>query len=132
MDVSSIIAEYQGLLYERLSWVIGARYDDNSDFDNAINGRLSLAYSLSDATKLRGAIGTGQKNPTFIERYGFFPGQFIGNPELLPERSVSYDVGLDHGFLDDALLVQVTLFLQNLKDEIDGSVFDPVTFLSTA
>ena len=132
MDVSSIIAEYQGLSYGRLSWVIGARYDENSDFDNAINGRLSLAYSLSDATKLRGAIGTGQKNPTFIERYGFFPGQFIGNPELLPERSVSYDVGLDHGFLDDALLVQVTLFLQNLKDEIDGFVFDPVTFLSTA
>ena len=32
----------------------------------------------------------------------------------------------------DALLVQVTLFLQNLKDEIDGFVFDPVTFLSTA
>ncbi len=132
MDVSSIIAEYQGLSYERLSWVISARYDDNSDFDNAVNGRLSLAYALSDTTKLRAAIGTGQKNPTFIERYGFFPGQFIGNPELLPEQSVSYDVGLDHGFLDDALLVQVTLFLQNLKDEIDGFVFDPVTFLSTA
>ena len=81
---------------------------------------------------MRGAIGTGQKNPTFIERYGFFPGQFIGNPDLLPERSVSYDVGLDHGFLDGALLLQVTLFQQDLKDEIDGFVFDPVTFLSTA
>jgi vitamin B12 transporter len=132
MDVSSIVAEYQGFSYERLSWLISARYDDNSDFDNAVNGRLSLAYSLSDATKLRGAIGTGQKNPTFIERYGFFPGQFIGNPDLLPERSVSYDVGLDHGFIDGALLLQVTLFRQDLRDEIDGFVFDPVTFLSTA
>lgn len=132
MDVSSIVAEYQGFSYERLSWLISARYDDNSDFDNAVNGRLSLAYSFSDSTKLRGAIGTGQKNPTFIERYGFFPGQFIGNPDLVPERSVSYDVGVDHGFLDGALLLQVTLFKQDLEDEIDGFVFDPDTFLSTA
>ncbi|RLA32776.1 MAG: hypothetical protein DRR11_07345 [Gammaproteobacteria bacterium] len=132
MDVSSLVAEYQGLSYERLSWLLSARYDDNSDFDNAVNGRLSLAYTLSDSTKLRGAIGTGQKNPTFTERFGFFPGQFIGNPDLLPERSVSYDLGLDHGFLDGALLLQVTLFKQDLRDEIDGFVFDPVTFTSTA
>ena len=51
---------------------------------------------------------------------------------MLPERSVSYDVGLDHGFLAGALILQVTLFQQDLKDEIDGFVFDPVTFTSTA
>jgi vitamin B12 transporter len=132
MDVSSFIAEYQGFSYERLSWLLSARYDNNSDFDDAVNGRISLAYSLSELTKLRGAIGTGQKNPTFTERFGFFPGQFIGNPDLLPERSISYDLGLDHGFLNGALLVQVTLFQQYLEDEINGFVFDPVTFLSTA
>ena len=87
---------------------------------------------MSDSTKLRAAIGTGQKNPTFTERFGFFPGQFIGNPDLLPERSISYDLGLDHGFLNGALLLQVTLFQQYLEDEINGFVFDPVTFLSTA
>jgi vitamin B12 transporter len=132
MEISSLVAEYQGLSYERLSWLLSARYDNNSDFDDAVNGRLSLAYVLSASTKLRGAIGTGQKNPTFTERFGFFPGQFIGNPDLLPERSVSYDLGLDHGFLDGALLLQVTLFKQDLRDEIDGFVFDPVTFTSTA
>ncbi len=132
MDITSVIAEYQGLSHERFTWLLSGRFDDNSDFDDAVNGRLSLAYQLSDATKLRGTVGTGQKNPTFTERFGFFPGQFVGNPELLPERSVSYEVGLDRDFLDGALAFQVTLFQQDLRDEINGFVFDFDTFLATA
>ncbi len=132
MDVDSVIVEYQGLSIDRLSWIVSARFDDNSDFDDALNGRVSLAYQLSDATTLRGSIGTGQKNPTFTERYGFFPGQFVGNPELKPETSTSYDIGIDQGFLGDSVMLQLSLFRQDLKDEINGFVFDPATFLSTA
>ncbi len=132
MDVNSAIAEFQGLSTERLTWIVSVRADANSDFDDAFNGRVSLAYELSDATTLRSSIGTGQKNPTFIERFGYFPGQFIGNPELKPEHSVSYDVGVDQRLADDRLFVQVSLFQQDLTDEINGFVFDPVTFLATA
>lgn len=132
MSVSSAIAEYQGLSHERLSWIISARADDNSDFDDAYNGRLSLAYQLSDVTKLRASVGTGQKNPTFIERFGYFPGQFVGNPLLKPERSTSYDIGFDRSLADGAVTMQVSLFQQDLKDEINGYVPDPVTFLVTA
>jgi len=132
MDVTSLVAEFQGLSHQRFTWLLSTRFDNNSDFDDAVNGRLSLAYRLSDTTKLRGNIGTGQKNPTFTERFGFFPGQFIGNPDLEPERSVSYDIGLDRNFLDGALVLQVTLFQQDLRNEINGFVFDPNTFLFTA
>ena len=95
MDVSSLVTEYQGLSHDKLSWILSARFDDNSEFDNALNGRLSLAYRLSPNTTLRGGLGTGQKNPTFTERFGYFPAQFIGNENLKPERSVSYDIGVD-------------------------------------
>ena len=132
MDVSSAILEFQGLSVERLTWIVSARADNNSDFDDAVNGRLSLAYALSESTTLRGSVGTGQKNPTFLERFGFFPGQFVGNPALKPERSTSYDVGFDRRSSDGALQFQVSLFKQDLKDEINGFVFDPMTFLSTA
>lgn len=132
MDISSAVAEFQNLSRQRLGWTLSARLDDNSDFDNSVNGRFALTYQLSDVTKLRGSVGTGRKNPTFTERFGFFPGQFIGNASLKPERSTSYDVGLDQSMVDGALLVQLSLFQQDLKDEINGFVFDPVTFLSTA
>jgi vitamin B12 transporter len=86
---------------------------------------------VTDATRLRGSIGTGRKNPTFIELYGYFPGQFINNPELKPEKSASIELGVEHQF-SDSLNLQLTAFAQDLEDEINGFVFDPVTFLSTA
>ena len=132
MDVSSAVLEFQGLSLDRLTWVVSVRADDNSDFDDALNGRLSLAFELSESTTLRASVGSGQKNPTFTERYGFFPGQFVGNPALQPEQSTSYDVGVDRSFADGAVQLQVSLFQQDLTDEINGFVFDPVTFLSTA
>jgi vitamin B12 transporter len=132
MDVTSIIADYQGLSHDRFTWLVSARFDDNSDFDDVVSGRLSLAYDVSNTTTLRGAVGTGYKNPTFTERFGFFPGQFIGNPELKPESSTSFDIGIDQELLDGAMMLQASLFRQDLEDEINGFVFDPMTFMSTA
>jgi vitamin B12 transporter len=132
MSVNSLIADYQGRSIDRLTWLLSARYDDNSDFDGAVSGRLSLAYQFSDTTIVRANLGTGRKAPTFIERFGFFPGQFIGNPNLKPEKSKSIDLGIDQLFFDNAFELQLAVFYQNLEDEIDGFVFDPDTFLFTA
>ncbi len=132
IDTTSAIAEFQWLSLDRLAWIISTRADNNSDFDNAFNGRLSVAFELSESTTLRSSIGTGQKNPTFTERFGYFPGQFVGNPALKPERSMSYDIGFDQSLGNDAIQLQASLFRQDLTDEINGFIFDPVTFLSTA
>ena len=132
MSVNSFIADFQGKSLDRLTWLLSARYDDYSDFDSAVSGRLSLAYTLGSTTTVRANVGTGRKTPTFIERFGFFPGQFIGNPNLKPEKSLSYDLGIDQSLLDGALEVQLTAYYQDLEDEINGFVFDPDTFLFTA
>jgi len=132
VSVDSFIADYQGKSVDRLSWMLSGRYDSYSDFDNALSGRLSMAYEVAVATLVRANVGTGRKAPTFTERFGFFPGQFIGNPNLKPEYSKSYDLGIDHELLDDALELQFSVYYQDLQDEIDGFVFDPDTFLFTA
>ena len=132
MDVSSLVAEYQWLSGDKLTWIAGARFDDSSDFDDVLTGRLALAWELSESVRLRSSVATGQKAPTFIERFGFFPGQFIGNPALKPEKSTSYDIGIDVDLLDGALQLNGTVFRQDLENEINGFVFDPDTFLSTA
>ena len=131
-ETTSLIADYQGHLSERFTWLLSARYDDHSDFKDATTGRLAVAWQVGESSTVRGSIGSGQKTPTFIERYGFFPGQFIGNPDLKPETSTSFEVGLDQGFASAGLDLQFTLFRQDLQDEINGFVFDPNTFLFTA
>jgi vitamin B12 transporter len=132
MSVNSLIADFQGRSIDRLTWLLSARYDDNSDFDSAVSGRLSLAYHFNNTTLVRANFGTGRKAPTFIERFGFFPDQFTGNPDLKPEKSKSFDLGIDRLFFDNAVEIQLTVYYQNLEDEINGFVFDPDNFLFTA
>lgn len=131
IDVTSVIADYQAHMSDAVTLLASARFDDSSDFDEAVSGRVSLTWSLNDATRFRGNVGTGRKNPTFIELYGYFPGQHINNPNLQPEKSTSFDIGIERQ-VADTLNVQLTLFRQDLENEINGFVFDPLTFMSTA
>jgi vitamin B12 transporter len=117
-DVTSAITDVHGRAGETLSWLFSLRFDDHSDFDDILTGRVSLAWSLTDTTILRAGVGTGQKTPTFIERFGFFPQSFVGNDQLRPEHSTSYELGIEHSFA--ALRAQLSLFDQDLDDEING------------
>ena len=131
MSVDSLIVDYQGNIGKGVSWLASARYDDNSDFDNALTGRVAIAWQAAERTVVRFSGGTGRKNPTFIELYGYFPGQFVNNPELEPEQSTAVDVGIEQQ-LSPRLNLQFTAFRQDLENEINGFVYDPVTYLATA
>ena len=119
MSVDSLIVDYQGSIGKDVSWLASARYDDNRDFDDALTGRLAVAWQATERTVVRLSGGTGRKNPTFIELYGYFPGQFVNNPELEPEHSTSVDVGVEQQ-LGARLNLQFTAFRQDLENEING------------
>ncbi|MEO0983597.1 MAG: TonB-dependent receptor [Pseudomonadota bacterium] len=100
------------------------RHDRNDLFDDATTWRAGAAYGFGFGGRLRGSIGEGVKNPTFDELFGFFPAFFAGNPDLVPERSESWEVGWDQRF-GDHFEGSVTYFEAELEDEIftDFSVF---------
>ncbi|WP_371395679.1 TonB-dependent receptor plug domain-containing protein [Fretibacter rubidus] len=99
------------------------RRDDNDGrFDNATTWRVGGAYNFDFGTKLRGSFGTGVKNPTFTELFGFFPGSFVGNPDLTPETSESWEIGFDHSF--ETVTLSATYFDAALENEI-FTVFNP-------
>lgn len=129
-DVNGYAMEYVGKPAKGFSWTASARYDDYSDFDNATTWQLGSSYQINPSIRLRGSIGTGFKVPTFIERYGYYEATFIGNPDLKPETSLGWEVGIETSW--DRNTLQVAYFDQDLQDEIDGFVFDPITFLYTA
>ena len=39
--------------------------------------------------RLKGSFGTGQQRPSFTQRFGFDPGNFIGNPDLKNELAIT-------------------------------------------
>ncbi|MEE9346971.1 MAG: TonB-dependent receptor [Robiginitomaculum sp.] len=93
-----------------------ARNDFNTHFDNAVTWRVGGAYQLGEG-HMRASLGTGVKNPSLIELYGYFPGSnFVGNPELTPETSLGYNIGYTHNF--DSAKLSVDYFKSELTDEI--------------
>lgn len=107
-----------------LDFSASARHDDNkSRFEDATTWRLGAGYAFEQiGGRVRASIGTGVKNPTFTELYGFFPGSFIGNPDLKPEESTSWEIGWEQTV--GAFSYSATYFDADLENEI-YTVFNP-------
>lgn len=96
----------------------GVRFDRNSEFGSTVNPRLALAYRILESdTRLHASIGTAFKEPTFIENFGI-PGLVTGDPDLDPERSISWEVGVDQEFLDGDVTASFAYFSNRFKDLI--------------
>jgi vitamin B12 transporter len=127
----SFVGEYRAGFMERLFLSAGARHDNNQLFDDADTYRVTGALLFpSTATRLHASYGTGVNNPGFFELYGFIPSAFTGNPDLQPQSSTGYDLGVEQSFFQRRLTLDVTWFRADLEDEI-VTVFDPVNFTST-
>ena len=126
-NTDSFAIEYRTDITDALTLATSGRYDDNSEFESANTMRVEAVYQISDSTRLRSAYGTAVKNPTFSERFGFYT-NFIGNPNLDPEESTSWELGVDMELAPAALILSATLFDSELENEINGFVYDPATF----
>jgi len=76
---------------------ISVRYDDNSRFGDRTTWHVApvMAITATD-TKLHASYGTGFKAPSLIQLFEDFPAFFFfANPNLKPETSEGYDIGLD-------------------------------------
>ena len=51
-------------------------------------------WPRSGGFSLAGSYAEGIAQPTFFDLYGFFPRNFVGNPELKPESSRGFEVSL--------------------------------------
>lgn len=125
--------EYVAFLGSDLSLSGSARHDDNSDFGDINTWRATASWVMPGAAlRLHGSIGTGQKSPTFFERFGYTPDTFVGNPDLKPEQSTGWDLGIERRWLDGRLTADVTYFHADLRNEINGFYCPPPTFACTA
>jgi len=119
---SSAGLEYFLAPTDRLRLSISARHDDNSEFRNNQSYRLGTSFTLGDSSLVWLGAGTGIKHPSFVERYGFTPDQFIGNPGLDSEENRHLSVGLQTEA--GAWALSGTLYRDRLEDEINGFFFD--------
>jgi outer membrane receptor protein involved in Fe transport len=87
-----------------------------------VNPHLSFAWlahggsasgSGFGATRLHASFGTGIRAPSGFEL------AFTNNPVLKPERSLSFDAGIDQHLAGERLVLSATYFYNRFKDEIE-------------
>ena len=123
--VNAFFAQQQLALAENLFLTGGVRYDDDSDFGEAVTFRTTGSYLVDGlGTRIHASYGTGFKAPTFNEL--FFPN--FGNPDLDAETSWGYDVGIEQSIAQGFAVVDVTFFHNEIDDLI---TFDSETFLAS-
>ncbi|HLA78729.1 MAG TPA: TonB-dependent receptor [Vicinamibacteria bacterium] len=120
----------RAVLGGRVFATLGVRLEHNASFGTRVVPRSALALRLrggEDATTLRASTGVGIKEPTFTESFGV--SQYArGNPDLAPERSRTFDLGLEQRLLGGRLKAEATLFHHQYRDQIAYRVLDYTTF----
>jgi vitamin B12 transporter len=116
-NVDSVALEYRLDPSDAITLAASARHEDNDSFENATTGRLEAVYRQFDSLKWRAAWGTAVKNPTYTELYGNYA-SFEANEFLIPEKSNSWELGVDAGLLDNRMQLSATYFNSKLNNEI--------------
>lgn len=112
----------------KLSGDVAIRRDFFNRFRDATSVRASALAQIGAGFSLAGSYAEGIAQPTFFDLYGFFPNNFVGNPDLKPESSRGFEGSLR--FRRSSFNASLTAYRQRLHDEVID-VFDPVTFLSS-
>jgi vitamin B12 transporter len=124
---NALFAHHQLLFGDRIVATLGVRADDHEEFGSALTYRAGAAYALPRTnTRLRASLGTGFKAPSLTDLYGNssldfggFPSRFLGNPELDPERSRGWEIGIEQPLAGDRLRLGTAYFSNRIRDLIE-------------
>lgn len=118
--VSSGLGAQYDKRWSLLTYTLGLRCDQTSDFGLNPGASTGLSYSLTEKLLARINAGYSVNVPSFGQLYQPTHGaidQIRGNPDLDPEKVFSYDLGMEYRFRKKQVL-QASLFRSDTHDLI--------------
>jgi vitamin B12 transporter len=114
-------AEYRGEYLDRFFPIASVRHEDNDVFADFTSWKTALSIDLHEiGLRPHASAGTAFALPGMFQQFGFVVGQFVGNPNLVPEESFGWDVGMEFMLVSGRASLDVTYFEANLENEIIG------------
>ncbi|TCH64423.1 TonB-dependent receptor [Acinetobacter sp. ANC 4862] len=92
---------------------VGVRLEDNKRFGTHTVGQGAIRYHFLPSASIYANIGTAFRAPSLNELYT----KWGGNSDLAPEKSTSYELGLDYN-LTENLSTQISAYHTKIKDLI--------------
>lgn len=119
-DAKSLFALHQITVFERLDLSVGGRVDAVEGAKTFVTGRATAAYRIEETgTKIRASIGTGAKAPSLYQQYSIYAPTKNGDPALVAETSVGYDLGIDQTLMNGRVVASATFFQNRIRNMID-------------
>jgi len=110
---NSVFAQKRLAISDRFDVTVGGRVDAIEEGATFPTWRTTFAYRLDETkSKLRGAVGTGAKAPSLLQRFSQY-----GTPDLLPEKSFGYELGIDQD-LGSGITASLTAFNEDFDERI--------------
>lgn len=96
----------------------------NAKVKHMVSPRISVSYPITDQGTIRfsyghfyqiGSLASLYQNPNFRAPLGTTPS--FGNPDVNPQKSIQYELGLQQGLTED-LKVEITGYYKDVRDYI--------------
>jgi outer membrane receptor for ferrienterochelin and colicins len=125
----ALFAEDEWNILDDLALTGGLRWNEDENFGTHINPRLYVVYNgLGDFT-FKGGVASGYKAPTLRQAADDFGGvsgggqagntiMMMGNPDIKPETSISYELSAAYTNKDAGVDVSLTAYHTDFKDKI--------------
>lgn len=108
-------------LFDAWFSTFGVRVDEHSKFGTEATYRFTTSYLIKQTdTRLKGSYGTGFKAPSLYQLYSSY-----GSPDLKPDKSIGWDLGLEQGLPFLQTTLGATWFRNEYSQMID---FDMTTW----
>jgi len=119
---TALFAQDEIVLFDRLSITTGLRFDHHDAFGSEISPRIYALYKINDNINLKAGYGHAFNAPTIKQVSDGYqantgPHTFFGNPDIKPETSDNYEVGLELYF--DRIQAKAFYFHNEIDDLID-------------
>ncbi|OVX13816.1 catecholate siderophore receptor CirA [Klebsiella quasipneumoniae] len=125
----ALFIEDEWRIIEPLALTTGIRMDDHQTYGDHWSPRAYLVYNATDTVTVKGGWATAFKAPSLLQLNPDWTTNscrgscsIIGNPDLKPETSESFELGLyyrgEEGWLQD-VEGSITTFQNNVDDMID-------------
>jgi vitamin B12 transporter len=108
-------AELTANWWQKLTLNSGIRADISQGFQPRISPRIGASYHLFPFLQIRGGYGKGFKLPSLSS----LGDPLIGNPNLRPETSIGWDLGLDYHTPSEEFTATLEYFHNRFRNLID-------------